>query len=68
MSASPINVAKNAQGYINASARPRCGNCAHVKTASGPVPSPQLHCHLGRFMVTQYACCSHWQLNDEVVR
>ena len=61
MSTSPINAAKNAQGYLAANQRQRCGTCQHARETQAGVHGGPLQCRQGGFLVTVYAVCQQWQ-------
>lgn len=58
MSASPLDLAKTAQGFVGATSRKRCATCNLVTTNYGP---DTLSCGPGRFMVSKYAVCDKWE-------
>jgi hypothetical protein len=60
MSTSPINAAKNMQGYVPALQRQRCGSCQHGAECYGS----GLQCRKGGFMVTAYSVCKDWQIRQ----
>jgi hypothetical protein len=62
MSTSPINAAKNAQGYVAANQRQRCGTCQHAREIQAGTHGSPMQCRKGAFMVTVYAVCTQWQI------
>lgn len=58
MSTSPINAAKNMQGFVSASQRQRCATCQHANTFG----QDRMQCRKGGFMVTAYAVCLKWHV------
>jgi hypothetical protein len=60
MSTSPITAAKNAQGYLAATQRKRCGTCQFSQEAYGS----SWQCRKGGFMVTVYSVCNEWMVRQ----
>lgn len=60
MSTSPINAMKNAQGYVSALQRKRCGSCQHAMEVYGGT----WQCRKGGFMVTVHAVCKDWEIKQ----
>ena len=57
---SPITMIKNAQGYVSASERKRCGSCRHFSEGYGAA----LQCRKGGFLVSLYGVCKAWMLRQ----
>jgi hypothetical protein len=62
MSTSPINAAKNAQGYVSANQRKRCGTCQQARESRSGTHGSPMQCRKGGFMVSVYAVCQEWQI------
>jgi hypothetical protein len=60
MSTSPIQAAKNMQGYVPATQRQRCATCHFGADCYGS----GLQCRKGGFLVTVYSVCSDWQVRQ----
>lgn len=60
MSTSPINAAKNVQGFVSASQRKRCASCQYVRKTQ----ADSLLCRQGGFLTTAYAVCDRWSLRQ----
>jgi hypothetical protein len=60
MSTNPITAAKNAQGYVSATQRKRCGSCQHLNEAYGST----LQCRTGGYLVSLYAVCDRWAIKQ----
>lgn len=60
MSTSPINAAKNMQGFVSASQRKRCGTCHYMRNV-GQLDL-QMQCRKGGFFVTAYSTCQQYQV------
>ena len=62
---SGIENAKKGMGWVNANARPACGNCAKVNQAQAPEGYakwyPSLRCGPGGFLTTRYAICDQYE-------
>ncbi len=60
MSMSQITVMKSVQGYVPAGQRRRCASCQHAHKTG----ADSMQCRLGRFLVTPYALCNRWAMQQ----
>jgi hypothetical protein len=64
MSTSPITAFKNAQGFVAATERKRCGNCQQARETRPEACNSQLQCRKGGFFVSLYAVCDKWEIKQ----
>lgn len=60
MSGSTVTEKKNAQGYVSALQRKRCGSCQSAVEVYGGT----WQCRQGNFMVVEHSVCKVWEVRQ----
>lgn len=62
---SSADTARKVQGFLSATARPRCGNCRHahedIADRMPPYDTRTWRCRRGGFTVSAGAICDRWE-------